>query len=246
MERGNDNRADRSTWREVFEYFKSSLTLINVLFFVLIIAVVIFLAIGLFSSDRTFLRSLQNNETARGVITFLVVFTTVSIALILVLYAIVSELTDQQILKDRFSFAKEILTALIGILGTILGFYFASSTQITTREATRSELVSPQALQVSSAFISNENPTKGDTVMLSSFVSGGKPPYVYSVSFSPPLIISPVTDRTSPDGVIREEIKIPESVQKDMELTFKIAINDSSGKSSVYDDKTKKFLVKAQ
>jgi amino acid transporter len=245
MERGNDNRADGNTWREAFEYFKSSLTLINVLFFVLITAVIILLAVGLFSSDESLLKSLQSNENARGVITFLVVFTTVSIALVLALYAIVSERDDQQ-LKDRFGFAKEILTALIGIVGTILGFYFASSTQITTREAIRSELASPQALQVASAFISNENPKKGDTVVLSSFVSGGKPPYVYSVSFSPPHIISPIADRTSPDGMIKEEVKVPESVQKDTEFTFKIAINDSSGKSSVYDDKTKMFLVKAQ
>jgi hypothetical protein len=209
-----------------------------------IIGIVIFIVLVIGLSRSSFLASLNNNETARGLITFLVVFTTVSIALILALYTLVSSVTGQD-LKDRFGYGKEVLTALIGILGTILGFYFASSTQGTAREATRAEL-SPQALQVASVFISNENPKKGDTVVLSSFVSGGKPPYTYSISFNPPNIISPVTDRTSPDGVIKEEIKIPESVQKDTEFAFHITVKDSSGKSTMYDDKTKKILVKTQ
>src|SRR5262245_29034413 len=228
---------DRSIRTQFFNFFTSTYGIFT------IIGIVIFIIIVIGLSRSSFLISLNNNDTARGLITFLVVFTTVSIALILALYAIVSNVSDQD-LKDRFGFAKEILTALIGILGTILGFYFASSTQGVTREATRTDLGIPQFLQVASAFVSNDNPKKGDTVGITSFVSGGKPPYIYLISFDPPNIISPIADKSSPDGVIKEEVKIPESIQKDTEFTFKIVIKDSSGKSAIYDEKTKKFLVK--
>jgi hypothetical protein len=220
--------------------FLQQLTISQVLFGLLGLAVFAALIYGIYSGGQVFLKSLQDTEVARGLITFFVAFTTVAIAIILALYAIVSSSGPE--LKDRFSFGKEILTALIGILGTILGFYFGSS--VTTKEVVRNDLGRAQALQVASAFVSNEHPKKGDTVVLSSFVSGGRPPYLYSISFSPPNIIPSVADKPSPDGVIKEEIKIPESIQKDTEFTFQIAIKDSSGKAATYDDKTKKFLVK--
>ena len=224
--------------------FLRQLTISQVLFTLLGLAVFIALAAGIYSAGGVFLKSLQDTEVARGLITFLVAFTTVAIGLILALYAIVSSSGSD--LKDRFGFGKEILTALIGILGTILGFYFGSSTQSALKEAPRTELSRSPALQVAPVFISNENPKKGDTIVLSSFVSGGKPPYTYSISFTPPNVIGQVADKTSPDGTMKEEVKIPESIQKDTEFTFQIAIKDSSGKLATYDDKTKKVSVKAQ
>jgi hypothetical protein len=202
------------------------------------------LAYGLYSSGGALLQSLRDTEVARGLITFLVVFTTVAIGLTLVLYPLVG--SDKEPLKDRIGFAKETFTALLGILGTILGFYFGSATRSALEEAPRAELSRSSALQVASVFISNENPKKGDTIVLSSFVSGGKPPYTYSISFTPPNVIEQVIDAMSSDGIIKQELKIPESIQEDTEFTFQIVIKDSSGELTTYDDKTKKFLVKAQ
>ena len=233
------NENGGGTWSQVLR----QVTISQVIFALLGVAVIFALFYGIYSAGGVFLKSLQDTEVARGLITFLVAFTTVTIGLILALYAIVSSSGPE--LKDRFGFGKEILTALIGILGTILGFYFGSSTQLAPREAPRTELSRSPALQVAPVFISNESPKKGDTIVLSSFVSSGKPPYTYSILFTP-NIISQVPDRTSPDGAIKEEIKIPESIQKDTEFTFQIVIKDSSGKLATYDDKTKKFLVKAQ
>lgn len=233
--------ANKSRWLLFLEWIKNPTTLFTAL------GIVIFgvLAYGIYSAGGVFLKSLQAPETARGLITFLVAFTTVAIALILVLYALLSSGGSQD-LKDRFGFGKEILTSLIGVLGTILGFYFGSSTQPTAEEALKPELSRAQALQVASAFISNEQPKKGERMMLSSFVSGGTPPYIYSISFIPSNILNPVVNRTSPDGVIKEEINIPDTIQKDTEVTFQIAIKDSTGKLATYDDKTKKFLIKPQ
>lgn len=237
----NGAEVNKSRRLQFLEWIKNPTTL----FAALGIVIFVVLAYGIYSAGGVFLKSLQAPEAARGLITFLVAFTTVAIALILVLYALLSGGGSQD-LKDRFGFGKEILTSLIGVLGTILGFYFGSSTQPTAEEAINSELSKAQGLQVASAFISNEQPKKGEQMMLSSFVSGGKPPYIYSISFIPPNILNPVVNRTSPDGVIKEEINIPDTIQKDTEVTFQIVIKDSTGKLATYDDKTKKFLIKPQ
>jgi hypothetical protein len=237
---GEPGERGRDVLSQLISFFTSTYGIITILGFVVLIVII-------FNISRSnFINSLTDKETARGLITFLVVFTTVAIALILALYTLLSSITVREDLKDRFGYGKEVLTALIGILGTILGFYFASSTQESPRDATRAVVSNTQTPQVSSAFISNDNPKKGDIVQIYSFVSGGKTPYTYSILFSPPSIISPIADRVSLDGGIKEEIKIPESVQENTELTFRITVKDSNGKSAIYDDRTKKFLVKTQ
>ena len=86
------------------------------------------LGFGLYQSGGRFLESLQHTEIARGLITFLIAMATVSIAIIVALYAVLSE--DSTLVKERFPLAKEVLTLLIGILGTILGFNFGSADKI--------------------------------------------------------------------------------------------------------------------
>jgi hypothetical protein len=210
------------------------LTVAQVLFGALAFLVLAIIVYALYHAGGGFLGSLQNLEIARGLITFLVVFTTVMIAIILVIYIATSTLGGQDV-KDRFGFGKEVLTALIGILGTILGFYFGQSTSTSS------------ALQVAPAYVSNANPKRGDSVVVYSVVSGGKPPYTYSISIKPDIIPS-VPEKPSAQGVIQEEIKIPDSVPKDKDavFTFQIVIKDSAGKSVTYDDVAKKFTVKAE
>jgi len=210
------------------------LTPAQIIFGSLVFVVLLIIIIAFWVNGGTFLESLQSLDKARGLITFLVVFTTVIISITLVLYIAISTSNAQEI-KDRFGFGKEVLTALIGILGTILGFYFGQSVAAVSN------------LQVAPAYISNANPKIGDSVTLYSVVSGGKPPYKYSITFSPNLIEA-VPEKSSPQGVIQEEIKIPDKVPKDKgtDFTFQIAITDSSGKSVTYDDKSKKFTVQAE
>ena len=64
------------------------------------------------------------SNVARGLITFLVAIVTVAIAIILTLSAVMSSSKDY---KERFALGKEILTIFIGVLGTIVGFYFGSA-----------------------------------------------------------------------------------------------------------------------
>lgn len=62
------------------------------------------------------------DEYARSLITFLVAVSTVAIAFLAILTAMVL-----REFKERFALAKEVLTLLIGILGTIVGFYFGAA-----------------------------------------------------------------------------------------------------------------------
>jgi len=74
--------------------------------------------------EKTLLHELSNTEVARGLITFLVAVSTVGIALILTVYAVA---TQDPKAKENFGLAKEVLSSLIGVLGTIVGFYFGST-----------------------------------------------------------------------------------------------------------------------
>jgi hypothetical protein len=85
------------------------------------------MALGVFLSGSVLLRLLANKEIARGLITFLIAIVTVGIAIILA----VSTLNKVDEGDQRFDKGKQILTMLIGVLGTIVGFYFGSAPAVT-------------------------------------------------------------------------------------------------------------------
>lgn len=125
------------------------------------IAVIVAIGYGIFGSDVQLLSSLRDPATARGLITFLVAVTTVSLALMIAIYAMGSTESKDD-LKERFSWAKEVLTILVGILGTILGFYYG------TDERGSSPQVAIAEVQVQG-------------VDLITYATGGMTPYRYTV-----------------------------------------------------------------
>jgi hypothetical protein len=74
-----------------------------------------------------FLKSLATAEAARSLITFLFGIATVSIAIISVIGALLSP-GEKEERDERFQHSKDVLTVLIGVFGTIIGFYFGQST----------------------------------------------------------------------------------------------------------------------
>jgi hypothetical protein len=91
------------------------------------LVVLIGILAGILSPNLKFREAMGNPDIARGVITFLFAFGTISIALLIA--AASYWVGNNQELKERFGYAKDILMVLIGILGTIIGFYFGATDQ---------------------------------------------------------------------------------------------------------------------
>lgn len=77
-----------------------------------------------FDGKLRVLNALSEPETARGLIVFVFSLGTVTIAILMIAILFSNDDDDKVIL--RFDKSKEIFTAIIGIVGTIVGFYFGS------------------------------------------------------------------------------------------------------------------------
>jgi hypothetical protein len=174
--------------------------------------------------DKTLLQQLADTEAARGLITFLVAVTTVGIAVILIVWmASVTGTAPED--KERFAFGKEILTSLIGILGTIIGFYFGA-----TLDQTHSRGPSA-ALTIASLSIAPPTPAKGDTVTLQATLSGGRPPYKFAIRFTPDTINEIVGQ--SPNGTISQAIKL-DTYDPTKSLDITLEGTDATGATGRY------------
>ena len=87
----------------------------------LIVAIVV--AAALFYTDL--IEKLASPGSARGLITFL--FSFITIAVILIVIIALLWMDKEEDLDNRFTKAKDIIAILVGILGTIVGFYFGSN-----------------------------------------------------------------------------------------------------------------------
>jgi alpha-acetolactate decarboxylase len=149
-----------------------------------------------FDADHTLLIELSRAETARGLITFLVAVSAMGIALVVIVYITV---TPDPNLKDRFEYAKEVFISLVGILGTIIGFYFGTyQTQAPGASAGK-------PLTLAELNITPPKPAKGDTVTLHATLSGGQSPYTYTIKFTPDTM-KEISDKSS-DGKINQEVQ---------------------------------------
>jgi Mn2+/Fe2+ NRAMP family transporter len=104
------------------EFFAKLLSLPTLVALVVVLSMICVFVLAT-RADSGAAQGIWTVEYARGLITLLFSVGTIVIALILTLSAIFLTGTD---VKERFDRAKEILTILIGIFGTIVGFYFGS------------------------------------------------------------------------------------------------------------------------
>jgi hypothetical protein len=160
----------------------------------------------------TLLHLLQDQAFARGLITFLVSLATIALGFILVVSALFGATNDNQ-----FRRAREVFMALMGILGTIVGFYFGTATQALPD------------LKVSDIQVFE---VKDGVKRLTSFANGGLPPYEYTVKFDDGKV-PPITEKTSTDGWIIEEFESQQPVG------ISIEVKDRKGRRSTVKRKAK-------
>jgi hypothetical protein len=165
--------------------------------------------------DKTLLQQLGDTETARGLITFLVAVGTVGIALILIVWVASTGQSDT-VVKERSAFGKEVMTSLIGILGTIIGFYFGAS-----QVGGAGGHGAAQALTLASFSAAPARPAKGETMTLHATISGGQSPYGYTIRFIPDTM-KEISGQT-PNGTIDQAIKLdPYDPAKPLDIILEV------------------------
>jgi hypothetical protein len=208
--------------------------------FAFIASAIVFLVMGailvlFFQKESYLLEALAKEPTARGSITFLIAFTTVAIALILTLYIAMSE-SEQAV--DRFTKGKEVLTLLIGVLGTIVGFYYGSAKgEQQTKAANQA-----QQIRFAAVNLSNETLTKAQPITLTAKLTEGEID-TYTIVFTPSNIINEVKDVKSADGTINQKLEVMETVTAPAEVSYEIRFTTKAKVAGTYKEETKKIKV---
>jgi len=171
-------------------------------------------ATALWFSD--FYPSLANIEQARGLITFL--FTFAAMTVIMVIAIGIFWLEDTQEVKERYASAKDLLTIVIGVLGTIMGFYFGSTSSSERPTASRPLAISDFSV----------GPPLNDRIKVTGTITGGAPPYQYSIAFTDPknvVTIANVNSEKSADGTIAKEL--PVTIKGETTLQYTVTARDT-------------------
>lgn len=152
---------------------------------------------------------------ARGLITFLFAIVTIGTAVVVVLSALLG--AD----KEKTERGKEVLGLLLGVFGTIVGFYFAS-------ELNRGETLNE--LGISPALLSKTEVRAGESVDVTLAVRGGKPPYRFAVALGTEL---PETypELARNDGWIQKNLAFPTSATAGVQ-TISIGVLDAAGEKA--------------
>jgi hypothetical protein len=151
-------------------------------------------------------------QFARGLVTYLFAIVTIGTAVVLVLSAILG--TD----KEKFDRGKEVLGLLLGVFGTMVGFYFAS-------ELSKSE--AQGAMTVSSVLVTPQEAVAGASVRVNAFVRGGSPPYRFAAVLGTGLP-DPYPRLSRPDGWIVEDVLLPADLGGGVH-TVLLGVQDASG-----------------
>jgi hypothetical protein len=190
-----------------------------------------FLVLGVLAAGiltNRLVEPLQSVPGARGLITFLIAIGTIAIAVILTLASVVMEAKDTEALKERLSKGKEILTVLVGVLGTIVGFYFASNPEGSVAgKMTVAVVDKPPRVEV------------GADASVLAMTTGGELPYdptpIFTFGKEGKSEASMIEGSVSAQGVIKVKFKVSESV-KPGTIPFVVGSRDKAGKTGSFKD----------
>ena len=139
---------------------------------------------------------------------------TIGTALVLVVAALIGSQTD--ISERQFQHGKEVLSLLLGVFGTIVGYYFG---------ATRTTTATP-SIRVSSLELFPAAAHAGETFTARAVVAGGAPPYHYSFVLGDEKPSGYTNE--SETGLVSQQLFIPK-LQPGKSLIVHLFVTDAEG-----------------
>jgi hypothetical protein len=196
--------------KEVFLKLMDPASLVSLL---ILLGVLFLLGMAILDLDKgRVLVGMGKAQFARGLITYLFAVVTIGTAVVLVLSALLG--TD----KEKFDRGKEVLGLLLGVFGTMVGFYFAS--ELSKTEAQGAMVASP-------ALVMPQDVAPGGIVRISAFVRGGTPPYRFEMTLGPELPAE-FSELARPDGWIVKDIRVPADTVGGLH-TLLLGVQDMAG-----------------
>ena len=211
---GNSDLSCKQAWVKSFLRLTNPVVLIAMAIVIFISVLIHYASMGWDTGH--FLESMANISFARGVITYLFGVGTIGIAVVLLVFA----LTEKGGPADaRYQHGKEVLSLLLGIFGTIVGFYFGSEAASKGEEALR--LHQPR-LSVSSA-------APGIPFSLTTAVSGGKAPYRFGVTVDrDTLNPADLKENVDPSGWIVKDLTVPAGATHGKQISLTVGVRDAA------------------
>src|SRR5690349_17334052 len=127
-------QAPKGTWQKMLSHIGSYG--VGAVACVLVLVVIFVISTILYKNGGV-LKDLADPANARGIITFMISLAAIGLAFLLVLHGLFGKSDAEQ-----FRRAREIYAGLMGVLGTIVGFYFGS----TERPATPLSISEPRVM----------------------------------------------------------------------------------------------------
>jgi hypothetical protein len=190
---------------------------IVVLAILILLSLFIMIGASMLGMDHGFLAGMAKPELARGLITYLFAVVTIGIAVALVLNTLVgpkpSDAND-----SRFQRAKEVLSLLLGVFGTIVGYYFGAESSKTNQEV---------PFELSAPDLSPQPVGPAGIVTVRAIIRGGTTPVHYGVAQGSDAV--EVKDLTFDGGWIVKQLQLKPPSPAEIQ-TLHIVAEDSGGK----------------
>lgn len=169
-----------------------------------------------FGYDKGLMANMIRHDFARGLITYLFAVTTIGTAVVLVLYGLTSSSDDDKTEK-RFQRGKEVLSLLLGVFGTVIGFYFAS------------DIKSANALSISPLLLNPQFAVSGEDFTITTRVNGS-PPYQFGVGIGADSEIR-YDQNVGQDSWVYVKRTAP-AVSEPTSVDIKLSVKDSSDRTT--------------
>ena len=189
--------------------------------FAMLLAIVLLIGATTLGLDKGLvLMKMGQVEYARGLITYLFAVVTIGTAVVLVVSALTSDETPAN--ERRFERGKEILSLLLGVFGTIVGFYFGS-------EVAAKGQPSEAIIQIAPLRLSANSVAPGAEFTFTTYISGGKAPHKYGVGFDKENVSADTP--VDANGWIVKTVTVPkDTTAKSVQLH--VVVEDADGHSA--------------